>query len=618
MPSGIDLTKFKTKAKLKDRYAKQLQRLQARDIAPACIEQAVSGAIANLAKSKTSSLVIYGEPQSGKTEMMICLTAKLLDEGHSIIVHLMNDSVDLLTQNLKRFKASGLAPAPRSSSELLQSSASQHPKELVVFCKKNIFDLDKLIARLAGKGKVVVIDDEADYATPNAKINQGTKTKVNERIGKLIGGDGCYIGVTATPARLDLNNTFMNDATRWVNFPPHSKYTGQDVFFPLNKQVSYRLTLLEQGGNPKEARDALVRFLVTVAYLNSYENAADENYTMLVHTSGKKADHEIDRVTIEKSVQELVDSEGSEFGKLVTQVYQAAKTLYPKADADRLTEYVVTNASRATLVVLNSKRDRKALGDTATEPSSPFTIIIGGNIVSRGVTFPNLLSMFFTRNVRHRLQQDTYIQRARMFGSRGEYLQHFELTIPSQLYADWHKCFVFHKLALATIKNNLGSPVWIGDTRVSVAANSSIDKATVAFDKGEMSFGIFNNSSGLDAIVLGDQGSTDTLKNLRKKVGNDALPMFLIEYIEALSQNVPGSLAIHTSSSIAGSSDANKVAISRDKGFMGKSQLEPKKFPNAVHHVKIFYNAAGKARLFYKFSGSLQFVQNLKGSVLKN
>src|ERR1700722_15901249 len=106
MADGIDLTKFKNKAKLTDRYAKQLKRLQKNGIATACIEQAVSGAVTNLSTAKTVSLVIYGEPQSGKTEMMICLTAKLLDDGHPIIVHLMNDSVDLLTQNLKRFKSS--------------------------------------------------------------------------------------------------------------------------------------------------------------------------------------------------------------------------------------------------------------------------------------------------------------------------------------------------------------------------------------------------------------------------------------------------------------------------------------------------------------------------------
>src|SRR3546814_19609708 len=60
--------------------------------------------------------------------------------------------------------------------------------------------------------------------------------------------------------------------------------------------------------------------------------------------------------------------------------------------------------------------------------------------------------MFFTRDVKHKIQQDTYIQRARMFGNRGDYLRFFELTIPEALYLDWHRCFVFHRLALAAIK----------------------------------------------------------------------------------------------------------------------------------------------------------------------
>jgi hypothetical protein len=615
MADIIDLAKFKANSKLKNRYNKQLQRLRNKNIATNCIEDAVKGTIDNLAKSDESSLVIYGEPQSGKTEMMICLTAKLLDDGHPIIVHLMNDSVDLLTQNLVRFKASGLAPAPKSSSELLQSSSNQKPKELVVFCKKNPFDLDKLTARLRDEGNIVVIDDEADYATPNAKINKGTKTAINKRIEKLIGSDGCYIGVTATPARLDLNNTFRNDTAKWVNFPTHSEYTGQDVFFPLTKKVPYRLSLLTQGGSPKEARDAFVRFLVTAAYLNLYEHShKEENYTMLVHTSGKKDAHELDRVTIEELVHALIDCDSKEFNDLVTQVHGAAQNLYPTQSADDLTSYVVENASRATLVVLNSERDRKAAGENPTTPSSPFTVIIGGNIVSRGVTFHNLLSMFFTRTVKHKLQQDTYIQRARMFGARGKYLKHFELTIPPQLYADWHKCFVLHKLALKSIDNKMGSPVWIGDKRVSVAAKSSIDNATVILDKGEMSFAMFDYTPELDSIVLADQGSLDTLWKLQSKIGKAALPDFLIEYVKATPQSGKQSLAIHTASSIAGSVDADKTAIARAKGFLGKSQLEPKKFSDAVHHFKILYNKKKKAKLFYKFKDSLQFIQNLRES----
>ena len=608
MAVEIDLANLKEKAKLKGRYSKQLNRLAANGISTTCVEQAVIETMGKVSAPGISSMVIYGDPQSGKTEMMICLTAKLLDEGHPIVVHLLNDSVDLLTQNLTRFKTSGLAPAAKLSSELPENGTL--PQELVVLCKKNSKDLQYLIKLLKDKGKIVVIDDEADYATPNSKINQGTKTTINKWVGQLIGGKGHYIGVTATPARLNLNNTFENDTKCWVKFRPHANYTGQDVFFPLDvKTVVFRLKLLAQGGTADEARDALVRFLVTVAFLNS--GSAEENYTMLVHTSGKKDDHEADRAAIEKSVEVLTKPESAEFEALVAEIYKAAQELYPESNPQVLTGYVVENASRATLVVLNSERDRRVAGNSATEPTSPFTVVIGGNIISRGVTFPSLLSMYFTRNVQNKLQQDTYIQRARMFGARGSYLQHFELTIPAQLYGDWQKCFVFHKLSLATIDNNLGVPVWVGDSRVSVASSSSINKASVNLNKGEMSFEQFSFASSLDTIIKEEPTSVETLKKLQGKVTKGALPDFLIDFIAAAQVTAPGTLAIHESSSIAGyGASADKQAIYRKKGFMGEPQLEAAKFPGAVHHVKIFHNSAGKARIFYKVAGGVQFIEN--------
>jgi hypothetical protein len=130
-----------------------------------------------------------------------------------------------------------------------------------------------------------------------------------------------------------------------------------------------------------------------------------------------------------------------------------------------------------------------------------------------------------------------------------------------------------------------------------------------------MSFAMFDQCNDIDAIILKGQNSIETLKTLRKRIGNEALPLFLIQYIETMSQNRPGLLAIHTSSSIAGyATTANQETISRAKGFMGTPQLERNRFPDATHHVKIFYNEKDKAKLFYKFRGSLQFVQNLKGT----
>jgi hypothetical protein len=208
---------------IKDQYKKQLTRVRASGSETRCIEAAVQGVIKNLPAAETGSLVVYGDPQSGKTEMMICLTAKLMDTGHRTIVHLMNDSVDLLRQNLDRFKLAGLAPAPRNASDLANSPLVPG-HNAILFCKKNAKDLAKLIQHLQKSGPVVVIDDEADYATPNAKINTQEKTKINELVSSLLGSKGNYIGVTATPARLNLNNTFNNRTETWVHFPSHSAY----------------------------------------------------------------------------------------------------------------------------------------------------------------------------------------------------------------------------------------------------------------------------------------------------------------------------------------------------------------------------------------------------------
>jgi Z1 domain-containing protein len=594
-----------------------LARLKKGEINTAMIVQAVDDAMQKLPKASTGSLVIYGDPQSGKTEMMICLTAALLDSGHQIIVHLMNDSVDLLMQNLDRFRFAGLAPAPRNAADLANSPLTPGQRA-ILFCKKNSKDLQKLIAELENLGPLVVIDDEADYATPNARINQKERTTINELVSHLLGDNGTYIGVTATPARLNLNNTFDNKAETWVNFPPHQQYTGQDTFFPQSGTLAYRLTQLKGTGSAVDVQTAFARFLVTVAYLNITAIAAGEpegNYSFLVHTSGKTDDHKNDREIIEAAMKALESGAGKNFEDSLDVIYAQAEQLYPESSPEELTSYVVANASRNSFVVLNSKRDRVSAGDKPTVPTCPFTVIIGGNIVSRGVTFPNLVSMFFTRDVKTKLQQDTYIQRARMFGARGKYLQHFELTIPQHLYSDWHRCFVFHRLALEAIKNNKVSPVWIGDKRISIAAASSIDRGTVDLNRGEMSFQIFDcpDASALDTIVEAGPKSIETLKTLAANVG-EGLPQFLIQYLDSQVKADPDSLAIHTSSSVAGyKTSADQETISRTKGFIGNPQLELAKFPNAIHHVKIFYNEKGKARVFYKSRGGVQFVQNLNG-----
>ena len=617
MTNEFDVRRFRKEQNIVNQYERQLDRLKQDDKQIDCIEKAVRGALNNIRGKNCKSFIIYGEPQSGKTEMMICLTAKLLDEGHRFIIHLLNDSVDLLGQNLLRFKHSGLAPSARNFSEILDPVIDIRSTPQVIFCKKNGKDLRKLIERIHGITNCIVIDDEADYASPNAKINKGEKTPINELIEQILGEFGTYIGVTATPARLDLNNTFSNDSNLWVNFPPHQSYTGQDTFFPLDldNNIEFILTLLpDSGDDPKYARTALFSFLANVAYLNKYGNAGrEENYSFLVHTSGKKADHKNDWNTIHSALNVLLDRSSKDFEKYTREIWLICKKRYSDAHPDDLTDYVLDNISRHTIIVLNSERDWTLKGTSATKPTSLFTIIIGGNIVSRGVTLDNLLSMFFTRDVKHKIQQDTYIQRARMFGARGKYLSAFELTIPNKLYTDWHRCFVFHRLALDAIQQGLGSLVWIGDKRVAAVAAASIDRSTVDLDKGEMGLQLFKYIPEVDTIINSNAPNYQKMDELAELIGENAFPSYLRRYVKRACPNGDASIAFHPSFSILNyRSGVDHEKIERLKGFIGLPQLQKNIYPKAVHHFKVFYNDSGNARLYYKFEGSIQFIKNVK------
>lgn len=623
MTKHFDIKNFTNLGTLDGQYQTQLERLISEGFETSNIEDTVNKASSNLSGANPKPFVIYGEPQSGKTEMMICLSARLIDDGHKFIILLLNDSVDLLGQNLGRFQSSGLAPSPKNFTEILDPDYDLKNSSNIVFCKKNARDLQKLIDKFDNLDRVVIIDDEADFASPNAKINADAQTKINELIEKLKGSDGLYIGVTATPARLDVNNTFGNIATEWVEFKPHTQYTGQKDFFPVGGDCAYSLRLLpNDGDNPKYVREAFFRYLVASAYLNQ-QQAAVVNYSMLVHTSGRTDDHQQDFKNLQKIIQVLCNQNNRNYRRYVEEIWTQANERYTNVDSNNLTRFIIRNISQNKLIILNSKRDVTVSGESASNPTSLFTVVIGGNIVSRGVTLNNLLSMYFTRDVKHKIQQDTYIQRARMFGVRGKYLEHFELSIPEDLYNDWHRCFVYHKLSLDSARDG-NAPTWITDKRVSAVAPSSIDKSNVFQTKsGEMSFELFDYSEPevegkLEGASEKKLANIATLEKLAGHLGEASFPQHLLNFIKHFDRGSAG-IAIYPSHDITNDKEDPSrgddfSTVFRSRGFWG--QFNRDKMEGAIHHFKIFYNSIGKARLFYRYDcddiKSLRFIENRK------
>lgn len=594
-------------------YDRQIWRVKAKSGFTESIEYSVTKA-SDAVKNGVRSFVIYGEPQSGKTEMMICLTARLLDDGFTNIVVLVNDNVELQNQNLERFRKSGLSPAPKSLQEIKNSDAVKNTFKTVIFCKKNAKDLKILNERLRKIKRRVVIDDEADFATPNSKINSADQSKINKLVDELLDTDetSIYIGVTATPARLDLNNLFDTSKSDWVYFRPYPEYSGHRTFFPPSNQefVDFNLiTLPNEGDKPEFLQKALIRFLVNVAHLNLFSREREQNYCMLVHTSGRKDDHAVDKEVVEKFFTEIEDKSNKNYVKRYEQIHQDASERY-QIDPNEIVKYILKNRQRYAIRLVNSDADATDDIKGATNPETPFTVAIGGNIISRGVTFNNLLSMFFTRTVKHKIQQDTYIQRARMFGNRVGYLDHFELHIPESLYLDWHQAFTLHGLSMASIETK--DPVWLEDRRIRAVSSSSIDKSSLSIDRGEISFELFKPS---DALLRATEASQQGYENLRKIIDllpNNYLSEHIYRFVESTKPFGDASIIFHSTRKVKGSESLDDKNLSRARGMFGGEDYELDTYPKSVHHFKIFSNSDGNARVFYNYKATDKSITFLK------
>ena len=615
-----DLSKILSTKPAKDQFERRMRYLESLKppMVTKNIRAVVGEASASLLKGHRS-FVIYGDPQSGKTEMMIGLNAKLLDMGYPVIINLVNDSVDMLNQNKVRFTEAGLNPAPKIYDEVEKIIPELRYVFLSTKNAKNLENLNDLVKKVEGKN-IVVIDDEADHATPNTKVNKAVKSRVNELIGSLLRhkkGDmqGAYIGVTATPARLDLNATFENESEQWIYFPPHDKYVGQDIFFPpVLKNPEYRLMMFQNTGDErKKLREAILSFLCNVAHLNTEEGKEERNFSMLIHTSGKMIEQREDEKILNSLISDLSNPKSRRYQGLLQEALDIAYSRFPQK-TEKIVRYIADNIPRERVGMINSNtkaKDRAGI----LNPAAPFTFAIGGNIVSRGLTFANLLSMYFTRTVKTKFQQDTYIQRARMFGARDKsLLPHFELWIPEALFREWHTCFSYHKMSVEAIKEKRGAPVWIAGGRIVPVQSSSIDRAAVNIEDGEMSFGMFDYApegySLMNNISAKSNAAVQKLDELHKLLGDDVFPRYICNYIQSRVQ--AGEDVFFHPRSIIGRSGFKSDEIKnirRVKGFFGASQMANRP---EIHHLRMFSNQEGKARLFYKLrSESVRFLKRI-------
>lgn len=589
-------------------------------------------------QSNERSFVVYGEPQSGKTEFMIALTCKLVDLGFETIFIVMNDNTELEGQNFDRFhSAPELNPTPVNVGQLQAMTPSELStrKQRIIFCRKNSKILQSLIELTSKMQNRVVIDDEADFATPNAKINKADVTAINKYLGELGNldqrGDGVYIGVTATPARLDLNNTYANKSKNWVFLDSHSNYKGRAFFFPTKKETGkgsdYKLVKLsDEGDDPKILRNAVFRFLLRTAMLNINKSSERTAYSMLIHTAGRVNDHEKDQQDVQRILGVLLNQNSEKFEQYASELLKLSEQLIDEFNLDyteiELVKFIINNIGKSEVLVINHKNDSRNV-KRACEPKALFTFAIGGNIVSRGLTFENLLTFFFSRNVKGKLQQNTYIQRARMFGNR-PYSKFFELCVPESLFEDWANCFHDHEISLRMAK--AGIYQHIQSKRTSVIDNAAIDTKNISVENSEREVGKkfkLTNQLEKHLISANSHDAIDFIQNLKSQnfISEEHFPEPLLLYLSEVVEEDPNSIFFVFRKAgdetfiqnIEQYSGCDAINIRRPKGGIIHAMLNKRKeYETYSHFILPIRNNNGEARFIYKSRIGKTIIRNLK------
>lgn len=359
--------------------------------------------------------LLFGNVQSGKTGQMFGIMCKAADMGFPAFVLLTTDNVVLQQQTLERVKSDlkGFCICGENDSGLFIQNSLMEPAIIVL--KKNVRILRLWANVFASTGfmkgnPLFIIDDEADAASLNTLVNRGRQSSINKYLDSIKNGasSSIYLQVTGTPQAILLQTM----ASGWhpyftYYFAPGNGYLGGDFFFPKNEKADC-ISYLENIAEPE--RQVVLHHLAVSGQIFASGGTISN---CLLHPSVRQAVHS----KYEKAVKdELKWCRDNIDGAFKTELEKEWLALNPqksvKADFDAVfaqaKKLVVNNEVK--VLVMNGKNDI-----ASEEYSSGSNIVIGGNTLGRGVTFPALHTIYYTRTSK-KPQADTMWQHSRMFG----------------------------------------------------------------------------------------------------------------------------------------------------------------------------------------------------------
>ena len=434
--------------------------------------------------------LVVGDVQSGKTNHMASVAAKAVDAGYNLVIILAGVTDALRTQTQRRMnkdlfvysRADPLSAKklrlchpwsrlaqhdePAAAGEVkIDSSAAERDLSgeewVLAVTKKNKSTIDRLTktlgrvsAEVRARSRVLLIDDEADSASPHApKHRDADPAGINKSIRRLLARfpHHCYLGYTATPYAVLLANP--DDAQGFyprdfvVALPQSPAYFGMARIFGAadDPRADGGLGWAQVAVDPEDMdrfrtgevqlpeglRDAMRYFLCATA-ARAVRGQGDSSSSMLVHLSHKRVDHGAQVRVVDQElgrIRAALDARCETELAALQQVWtREMKRLgdwrdgpYQPVGFDLLVPHLTEVAAACRVCKENSDTPQEAklrYYDDTGNPVREVAIAIGGNVLSRGLTIEGLVVSYFGRRIE---LYDALSQAGRWFGYRNGY-----------------------------------------------------------------------------------------------------------------------------------------------------------------------------------------------------
>lgn len=423
--------------------------------------------------------LVLGHIQSGKTANFMAVIAKAADAGYRLIIVLSGLHNALRQQTQRRLNRQLVDPVeaevwfPLTEEEKDFGHVSkgagllaQDELRLLAAVKKNPTRLRRLVGWLDAIPErtrygcpALIVDDEADQATPNTGPGGWDRSTINELIVKLrsLLPTSTYLAYTATP----FANVFIDptdDESLYpedfiIDLPKPDGYFGTESIFgrpslgdgdepddglDMVREVPDDEAARLRPPRPREEResfeppitgsldDALRWFLLATA-ARRVRGQEDQHSSMLVHTTQYSAVHLRHREAIEDHVSVLrrrfVDDEDDALADELAKMWEAESRRVPAAElGEEPLEWEKVRAAVPDVldeveVIADNYLSEERL-DYTEGPEGRAVVAVGGNTLSRGLTLEGLVVSYFIRSAS---AYDTLLQMGRWFGYRDGY-----------------------------------------------------------------------------------------------------------------------------------------------------------------------------------------------------